>query len=241
MKKVHKQQGWPQPGQDCQEKAVCGQKCGGASQVVDWGWIYCIKSHHRRILDMGFKCHIPPVDPLLNNKRVIPGLKKIRTGLLLSSPTSSFLMRAYLIWYPRSQSLEEEWRGTQSKMLEVQCEVSTVCVDLGSHVICWCWSTVLYQVQSQRNRLPGHFRGLHVSFSRQALWKYWLPFPAGLGTAKSTKTWFNDHSITVLDWPANSPDLNPRESTGALPKRWETWDRTMQKGWRPLLKHHGLP
>ncbi|KAJ7324843.1 hypothetical protein JRQ81_017863 [Phrynocephalus forsythii] len=25
-------------------------------------------------------------------------------------------------------------------------------------------------------------------------------------TTKSTKTWFNDHGITMLDWPANSPD-----------------------------------
>ncbi len=28
-------------------------------------------------------------------------------------------------------------------------------------------------------------------------------------TAKGTKSWFNDHSSTVLEWPANSPDLNP--------------------------------
>ncbi len=41
-----------------------------------------------------------------------------------------------------SQSLEEEWRGTESMLLEVQCEVSTVSDDLGCHVICWCWSTV---------------------------------------------------------------------------------------------------
>ncbi len=27
-------------------------------------------------------------------------------------------------------------------------------------------------------------------------------------TAKSTNTWFNDHEVTVLDWPANSSDLN---------------------------------
>ncbi len=30
-------------------------------------------------------------------------------------------------------------------------------------------------------------------------------------TAKSTKSWLNDHGVGVLDWPANSPDLNPRE------------------------------
>lgn len=27
--------------------------------------------------------------------------------------------------------------------------------------------------------------------------------------AKGTDVWFSDHSITVLDWPANSPDLTP--------------------------------
>ncbi len=31
-------------------------------------------------------------------------------------------------------------------------------------------------------------------------------------TAKSPKSWLNDHGVGVLDWPANSPDLNPRES-----------------------------
>ncbi len=28
-------------------------------------------------------------------------------------------------------------------------------------------------------------------------------------TAKSTKSWLNDHGVGVLDWPANSPGLNP--------------------------------
>ncbi len=60
----------------------------------------------------------------------------------------------------RSQSLEEEWRGTESMLLEVQCEVSTVSDDLGCHVICWCWSTAFSEVQSQRSHLPGNFRAL---------------------------------------------------------------------------------
>ncbi len=37
--------------------------------------------------------------------------------------------------------------------------------------------------------------------------------------------------VTVLDWPANSPDLKARES------RWETPDPTIQICWRPLSKH----
>ncbi len=32
---------------------------------------------------------------------------------------------------------------------------------------------------------------------------------ASAHTTKGTKNWYNDHGFTVLDWPANSPDLNP--------------------------------
>ncbi len=80
---------------------------------------------------------------------------------VLFSDESKFLL---FIWKSRSQSLEEEWRGTESMLLEVQCEVSTVSDDLGCHVICWCWSTVFSEVHSQRSHLPGDFRALHASF-----------------------------------------------------------------------------
>ncbi len=43
-------------------------------------------------------------------------------------------------------------------------------------------------------------------------------------TAKGTKSWFNDHGDTVLDWPANLPDPHS-ESMGYYQ---ETPDPTMQ-------------
>ncbi len=38
-------------------------------------------------------------------------------------------------------------------------------------------------------------------------------------TAKSTKSWLNDHGVGVLDWPANSPDPNPIENLWGIVKR----------------------
>ncbi len=38
-------------------------------------------------------------------------------------------------------------------------------------------------------------------------------------TAKGTKSWFSDHDVTVLDWPTNSPDLNPIKNLWCIIKR----------------------
>ncbi len=42
---------------------------------------------------------------------------------------------------------------------------------------------------------------------------------APVHTAKSTKSWLNDHGVGVLDWPASSPDLNPIDNLWGIVKR----------------------
>ncbi len=50
-------------------------------------------------------------------------------------------------------------------------------------------------------------------------------------TAKSTKSWLNDHGVGVLDWPENSPDLNPIENIWGIVKREKEKQETKKCRW----------
>ncbi len=161
---------------------------------------------------------------------------------MVQSPLFRLKYILHFIWKSRSQSLEEERRGTESMLLEVQCEVSTVSDDLGCHVICWCWSTVFSEVHSQH--LPGHFRALHASFCWQALWRWWFHFPAGLGTSTQCQRYQKlvQWPCCYCAWLASKlvwPELY-RESMGYCQEKDETPDPTMQMTWRPVSKQPGL-
>ncbi len=136
----------------------------------EWNWAGVSASRVTTLRPSSGKGLPSPLWKPKHCQKHLPGLRRKRTGLLLSGLKSSFQMKVILlfIWKSRSQSLEEERRGTESMLLEVQCEVSTVSDDLSCHVI--------------RSHLPGNFRALHAFFCWQALWRCWFHFPAGLGT-----------------------------------------------------------
>ncbi len=90
------------------------------------------------------------------------------------------------------------------------------------NVICWYWSIMflktnvtapVYQYILEHFMLPSAdqlFKDADFIFQQDL---------APAHTAKSTKSWLNDHGVGVLDWPANSPDLNPVENIWGIVKR----------------------
>ncbi len=146
---------------------------------MDWSWSQCIKSHHTQTSSgKGLPSHFWNRN---NVRRILTGLRR-KNWAILSGPKSSFHIKVNFCISFGNQGLEENWRGMGSKLLEVQCEVSKVSDNLGCRDVCWCWSIVFYQVQSQCSRLPGDFGALYAFICWQTLRRCWFPFPSGLMT-----------------------------------------------------------
>ncbi len=177
---MHKQQGWPQAWEYCQSKPI--QTLGRASQGVNWSWSQCIKSHHAQT-SSGKELPRHFWNRTIV-RSILPGLRRKRTGLLLSGPKFSFQMKVNFAFNLEIKVPESGGRVERHRIHVAWSPVLSFhsLWWFGLHVICWCWSTVFSEVHSQRSHLPGNFRALHDSFCWQALWRCWFHFPTGLGT-----------------------------------------------------------
>ncbi len=221
---MHNQPREPQPYEDCQAKSI---------QEFHKEWTEAeVKasraSTHRRVKEFRYSCRIPLVEPILNHRQCQRRLtwakeKKNWTVALWSkvlfSDESKFCI-SFENQGPRVWRKGGEAHSTSCLKSSVKFPQSVMswCAMLSAGVgpLCFLKTNVtapVYQEILEHFMLPSAdqlFKDADFIFQ-------WDLAPAH--TAKSTKSWLNDHGVGVLDWPANSPDLNPIENLRGNVKR----------------------
>ncbi len=183
---------------------------------------------HRRMQDMGFSCRIPCVKPLLNNRQRQKRLtwakdKKDWTAAewskVMFSDESKFCIsfgnQGPRVWRKRGEAQNPRCLRSSVKFPQ-SVMVWGAMSSAGVGPLCFLRSkvnTAVYQEVLEHFMLPAadQLYGDADLIFQQDL--------APAHSAKATSTWFKDHGIPVLNWPANSPDLNPK-GTAVSPVRF---------------------
>ncbi|XP_051522794.1 vesicle transport through interaction with t-SNAREs homolog 1A-like isoform X1 [Myxocyprinus asiaticus] len=148
---------------------------------------------------------------------------EVRNELLGEDGSSSESQRAHLL--DNTERLERS-----SRRLEAGYQIAVETEQVGQEILANLHSD-REKIQMSRDRLRETDANLGKSSriltgmlrSRRKkvthIWDGVRQDLAPVHTAKSTKSWLNDHGVGVLDWPANSPDQNSIENLWGIVKR----------------------
>ncbi len=188
-----KQQGWPQAWEYCQAKPTNTWESFTRSELK-------LESVHQESPRSDiFRKRVTKHFWNRNIVRsILPGLRRKRTGLLLSGPKFSFQMKVNFAFYLEIKVPESGGREERHRIHVAWCPVwsfhSQWWFRLPCHLLvlvhCVFWSP-----QSTQH-LPGHFRALHASFCWQTLWRCRFNFPAGLITCPHCQRYQK-----LVQWP----------------------------------------
>ncbi len=140
---------------------------------------------HRRVKKFGYSCR-------QRHSLILPGLRRRRTGLLPSGPKFSFQMRASFVFHLETKVLES---GGRVEKLIAQVARSPV---LSLYSLWWFGvqfqnvTAPVYQEILEHVMLPPAdqlFKDADFIFQQDS---------APAHTAKSTKSWLNDHGVVFL-------------------------------------------
>ncbi len=198
-------------------------------KIVKQNWFKNLGELHKEWTEAGVKVSRAPHTDVSRNlatvvvRGVLSGLRRRRTGLwskVLFSDKSKFCIsfgnQGPRVWRKCGEAhspscLKSSVKFPQSVMIWGAMSSA------GVGPLCFLKTNVtapVYQEMLEHFMLPSAdqlFKDADFIFQQD------LATPPH--TVKSTKSWLNNHGVGVLDWPADSPDLNPRENLWAIVKR----------------------
>ncbi len=176
--------------------------------------------------------------PLLNLRQVrsiLPGLRR-KNRMLLSGPKSSFQMKVNL-FFIGNQGLESGGRVERHRIHVAWSPVWSLHSQWWFGVL-WRRLVLVHCVLSSPKSCS-HYQGILEHFMLLSADKLYgdadFLFQQDFSTCtqcQTTSKCFADHDITVLDWPANMPDLNPMESMGYFQEKDEKQSINNPDDWR---------